>query len=81
MLLQVRRVSTVILHTEMRLENAIENRKGNSNAGSGLGSKRSSAANSMGNLGAQETENVSKQQSNDTQGAATHSRLGSKKSC
>ena len=39
MLLQVQRVSTVISRTETRWENAIENRKRNSNAGSGLGSK------------------------------------------
>ena len=42
---------------------------------------RSSVANSTGKLGALGTENVLKQQSNDTQGAATHSRLLSKKTC
>ena len=39
MLLLVRKVSTVILHTEMRWENAIEKiHKCNSSAGLGLGS-------------------------------------------
>ena len=33
----------------------------------------------MGKLGAPDTENVSKQQSNDTKGAVMHSRLMSKK--
>ena len=41
--------------------------------------KLSSVANSMGGLGAPATENVSKQQSNDTQGVVTHSGLWSKK--
>ena len=41
--------------------------------------KISSVVNSMGKLGAPDTENASKQQSNDTQGAATHSGLLSKK--
>ena len=42
--------------------------------------ENSSVANSMGKLGAPDPKNVSKQQSNDTQGAAMHSRLWSKKS-
>ena len=41
--------------------------------------KRSNVANSTGKLGALDTKNVSKQQSNDTQGAAMHSGLLSKK--
>ena len=41
--------------------------------------KLSSVVNSMGGLGAPDTENVSKQQSNDTQGVAMHSGLWSKK--
>ena len=39
---------------------------------------RSSAAKSMGKLGALDSENTSKQQSNDTQGAAMHLGLLSK---
>ena len=38
----------------------------------------SSMANSTGELGAPDTENASKQEYNDTQCAATHSRLWSK---
>ena len=41
--------------------------------------KNSSMVNSMGKFGALDTENASKQQSNDTQGAAMHSGLLSKK--
>ena len=41
--------------------------------------KLSSVANSMGERRALDTENTSKQQSSDTQGAATHSELWSKK--
>ena len=41
--------------------------------------KISSAVNSTGKLGAPDTENALKQQSNDTQGAAMHSGLLSKK--
>ena len=41
--------------------------------------KSSSAVNSTGELGALDTETPSKQQSNDTQGAATHRGLWSKK--
>ena len=41
--------------------------------------KLSSMANSTGELGAPDTENALKQQSNDTQGAAMHSGLWSKK--
>ena len=37
--------------------------------------KRSNVVNSTGKLGALDTVNVSKQQSNNTQGAATYSRL------
>ena len=40
---------------------------------------KSSMAISMGELGALDTENALKQQSNDTQGAVTHSGLWSKK--
>ena len=40
-----------------------------------------SMANSMGGPGALDTENSSKQQENDTQWAATHSGLWSKKTC
>ena len=40
---------------------------------------RSSTVNSTGKLGAPDTENMSKQQSKNTQGAAMHSRLLSKK--
>ena len=40
---------------------------------------RSSVVNSMVKLGAPDTENMSKQQLNNTQGAATHRRLLSKK--
>ena len=43
--------------------------------------KRSNTVNSIGKLGASDTKNVLKQQSNDTQGTATHSRLLSKKPC
>ena len=41
--------------------------------------KSISMVNSTGKLGAPDTENMLKQQSNDTQGAATHSGLLSKK--
>ena len=41
--------------------------------------KKSSMANSTGKLGAPDTENASKWQSNDTQGAAIHNELLSKK--
>ena len=83
-LLQVRRVSTVILHTEMRWENAIEKIENAIQMQVQVqvrAQKMSSVANSTGELGAPDTENMSKQQSNDTQGAAMHSRLLSKKTC
>ena len=41
--------------------------------------KLSRVVNSMGGLGAPDTENASEQQANDTQGVATHSGLWSKK--
>ena len=43
--------------------------------------KQSNTANSTGKPGAPDTENMSKQQSNNTQGAVMHSRLLSKKTC
>ena len=65
MRLQVRRVSTVISRTEMRWENAIEKLKKAIQKrvrvrvrARNLGS----VANSMGELGAPDTENASKQQ-------------------
>ena len=84
MLLQVQRVSTVILHTEMQWENAIEKSKNAIQMWVRVqvqvqAQNRSSAVNSMGTLGAPDTENMSKQQSNDTQGAVTHSGLLSKR--
>ena len=82
MLLQVRRVSTVISSTEMQWENAIEKSKNAIQVRVQVrvqARKRSRMANSMGKLGALDTENTSKQQSNDTQGAAMHSGLLSKK--
>ena len=68
----------------MRWEKAIKNiKKCDSSAGSGSGfgldSKRSNVANLTGKLGAPDTINALKQQSNNTQGAATHSGLLSKK--
>ena len=78
MLLQVQRVSTVISHTETRWENAIEKSKNAIQMRVRVwvrAQKLSSVANSMGELGALDTKNASKQQSNDTQGAATHSGL------
>ena len=81
-LLQVQRVSTVILCTEMQRENTIENSKNAIQMQvrvQAWAQKRSNAANPMGKLGDPDTENTSKWQSNDTQGAATHSRLLSKK--
>ena len=74
-LLQVRRVSTVILCTEMRWENAIEKIENAIQMWVQVQARKSSStAKSMGKLGDPVTENVSKQQSNDTQGAAMHSR-------
>ena len=81
-LLQVRRVSTVILHTEMRWKNAIEKFKNVIQVQVWVQvqtRKRSNAVNSMDKLGAPDTKNTSKQQSNNTQGAAMNSRLLSKK--
>ena len=81
-LLQVQRVSTVISCTKMRRENTIENSKNAIQMWVQVRAqarKRSNAANSMGKLGAPDTENASKWQSNETQGAVTHSRLLSKK--
>ena len=62
----------------MRWENAIEKLK-NAIQMWVQARKRSNAVNSMGKLGAPDTENVSKWQSNDTQGAGMHSRLLSTK--
>ena len=78
MLLQVQSVSTVISCTETRWENAIEKSKMRFKCGFGI-EKNSSVVNSVGKLGAPDTENASKQQSNDTQGTVTHSGLLSKK--
>ena len=92
MRLQVRRVSTVISRTETRWENAIEKSKREGKTRLKIENaiqmrvrvrvrarKHGSVANSTGELGAPDTENASKQQKNDTQCAATHSRLWSKK--
>ena len=72
MLLQVRRVSTVISRTETRWENAIEKNESTIQMRVQVrvwvwARKLSSVANSTGKLGAPDTENASKQQSNDTQ--------------
>ena len=75
-------MSTVISCTETGWENAIEKIKKAIQMQVPvwvLAQKISSVANLMGKLGAPDTENTSKQQSNDTQGAATHSGLLSKK--
>ena len=64
-LLQVQRVSTVISCTEMRWENAIEKLKMRFKCrfGFGLGlEKTSSVANSMGKLGAPDTEKANSNQ-------------------
>ena len=84
MLLQVQRVSTVIVWTETQWENAIEKFKNVIQVWVRVRvrvwtQKRRNAVNSMGKLGAPDTENLLKQQSNNTQGAVTHSRLLSKK--
>ena len=82
MLLQFRRVSTVILDTETRWENAIEKSKNAIQMRVQVrvrAQKRSNAVNSMGKLGAPDTKNALKWQSNDTQGAVMHSGLLSKK--
>ena len=82
MLLQVQRVSTVISRTDMRRENTIEKIKNAIQMRLRVqvqARTRSNMANSMGKLGALDTENALKQQLNDTQGAATHSGLLSKK--
>ena len=80
MLLQVQRVSTVISHTETRWENTIEKSKNVIQMRVRVRDRKlSSVANSTGELGAPDTENVSKQQSNNTQCAAMHSGLWSKK--
>ena len=68
----------------MRWGKAIEKIKkcdSSAGSGSGLGSdlKGSNVANSTGKLGAPDTTSTLKQQSNNTQGAETHSRLLSKK--
>ena len=80
--MQVQKASTVISRTETQWENAIEQSKNVIQMRVWVevrAQKISSVVNSMGKLGAPDTENASKQQSNDTQGTATHSRLLSKK--
>ena len=80
MLLQVRRGSTVISHTETRWKNAIkkiENAIKMRVRVQARARKLSSVVNSTGKLGAPDTENASKQQSNNTQCTAMHSRLWS----
>ena len=75
-------VSTVISRTEMQRENVNEKSKNAIQMRVQLqvqAQKRSNAANSMGKHGAPDTKNTSKQQLNNTQGAATHSGLLSKK--
>ena len=79
MLLQVQRVSTVISHTGMRWENAIEKLKMRFKCGFRFRFRLEIGVASMGKLGAPDTENALKQQSNDTQGTAMHSGLLSKK--
>ena len=67
MLLQVRNVSTVISCTETQWENTIEKSKRRFKCRFGFGfglKKMSSVANSTGELGAPDTENALKQQSN-----------------
>ena len=72
-------MSTVISRTETRWENAIEKIENAIQMRVQVRArKNSSVVNSTGKLGAPDTENVSKQQSNDTQGAAMHSGLLSK---
>ena len=81
-LLRVRRVSTVISRTETRWENAIKKSKNAIQMRVRVriqAQKLSSVVNSTGELGAPDTENMSKQQSNATQCTATHSGLWSKK--
>ena len=81
-LLQVRRASTVILCTEMQWENAIEKIKNEIQMQVRVwvrAQKSSSMVNSFGKLGAPDTENESKQQSNNTQGTAMHSSYGAKR--
>ena len=76
MLLQVQRVSTVILCTETQWENTIEKSKNAIQIQVQVRARKNSCvAYSTGKFGALDTENMSKQQSNDTQGAATHGRL------
>ena len=75
-------VGTVISCTEIRRENAIENSKNAIQMQVRVqvwAQNKSNAVNSMGKLGALDTKNVSKWQSNDTQGATMHSGLLSKK--
>ena len=84
MLLQVQRVSTVILLTETRWESAFEKSKNAIQMQIRVQvrtRKMSSMANSMGELAAPlpDTENASKQQSNDAPCTVTHSGLLSKK--
>ena len=78
MVLQVQRVATVISCTKTRWEKVIEKLKNAIQVQVQVRvwtQKRSNAANLMGKRGALDTINASKQQSNDTQGAVTHSRL------
>ena len=81
-LLQVQRVSAVISRTETRWENAIEKIEKVIQMRVPVwvrARKFSSVANSTGELGAPDTENTSKQQLTNTQCAAMHSGLWSKK--
>ena len=82
MLLQVQRVSTVILHTRMRKEKVIEKMKNAIHVQVQVQVQtrnRSNVVNSMGKLRAPDNVNALKQQSNNTQCAVTHSGLLSKK--
>ena len=78
--MQVQRVSTVISCTQMRWEDVIEKIENAIQMQVRVRARKiSSMANSTGKLRALDTKNALKQQSNDTQGAATHSGLLSKK--
>ena len=82
MLLQVQRVSTVISHTKMRWVKANENQKFVTQVWvqeQVRTQKGSNVVNSTGKLGVLDPIYASKQQSNNTQCAAMHSGLLSKK--
>ena len=81
-LLQVQGVSRVILCTKMQWEKVIERNKNAIQVRVWVQvrtQKSSNAVNSTGNLRAPDNVNMSKQQSNNTQGAVMHSGLLSKK--